>query len=172
MTAVSVVGEMDIERAVVVRTGMRPPGAGDGWLVTVDEDGEVVAAAPADRVRTDDPMAERDIIVLDAACPVAAALNSPAFAEVRWPPTVVVHAGDGIVGVWADEDLADVWPHRLDRGSVDIGLPGEVLIPRLRRRCGFRDKARCSERRDFVVRRDRAVPCGNPDGLTEHNFVW
>ncbi|WP_433393865.1 hypothetical protein [Micromonospora sp. KLBMP9576] len=170
---VSLVGEMEIRPAAVALPGQRPFEVRDDWIVTVDEGGtKVIAAVPAAMDCTGGPVAERDIIVVDAAWPVAAALNSQAFDEARWPPTVVVRAGDKIVGVWADEDLADVWPHRQARGSVDVGLPGDVRIPLLRRRCGFRDKARCSARRDFEARPHAAVQCSNPDGFADHHFVW
>src|SRR5579859_6915982 len=99
------IGDRDIEAAVTAGPGPVVPD-GARWTVVMDSGGEPAAAIAPGGGRV-----TANLVIVDAAVPVAAALASEALAGAADDAVVVMTSGPSVVGVWAREDLIDALVH-------------------------------------------------------------
>lgn len=161
------------------------------WIVVTNSDSQplgllhasTLARAPQSRRVLD--LAEAPAIVLPADLAISETLRTWPFRELAGALTdlggIIVVASDDDkrpLGVWADARLMSyVFAAVEPRGGsyADTALGGTINIGRLTRRCHYTDAAsgaKCSEIQSFPEKPDVMPPCGNPDGLTPHQFGW
>jgi hypothetical protein len=170
------VSDRDIAPAVVASAGTVMPDAAR-WTVVLDADAQpTVAIAPGGAA------VAVDLVVADAATPVAVALGSEALTYAAASTVVVVTRGTSIVGVWSGEDLIDALFHGATRGATtslpgslpgDIQLPGRIRKKDITRRCRHIEQARSCATVLVVPEKPEVMPrCPAQDGIGTHAFAW
>lgn len=165
------VADRDIEAAVTAGPGpVIPDGA--RWTVVLDGGGQPAAAiAPGGTSVTS------SLVVVDAALPVAAAVESNALASAPADTVVVVTSGSAVVGVWAGEDLIDALVHGATREVSplpgDIQLPGRIAKQDITRRCKHTEQGRACATVLVVPEKPDPMPsCPAQSGISAHVFAW
>lgn len=165
------IGDREIEAAVTAGPGpVIPDGA--RWTVVVDSGGEPAAAiAPGGGPVT------ANLVVVDAAVPLAAALTSEALAGASADTVVVVTNGPSVVGVWAREDLIDALVHGAVRevspAPGDLQLPGRIAKQDITRHCRHAEQGRACATVLVVPEKPDPMPsCPGQTGISPHVFEW
>jgi hypothetical protein len=90
------------------------------------------------------------------------------------PAGIVVFDGPDPRGVWAEDELLEkAAGMSQDRFANDTGLPGQIDIAKIVRRCRHSSgQARCSASITVDEKPDPMPACADPDGLGPHSFEW
>jgi hypothetical protein len=166
------VGDRDIAAAVTAAVGLVIPDA-TRWTVVVDSDGQPAAAiAPGGTSMT------VNLVMADAAVPLAVVVESDALADAPIDTIVVVTSGPSVIGVWAGDDLIDALVHGATRDASsalpgDIQLPGRILKQDITRHCRYAENG-CACATVLVVpeKPDPMPPCPAQTGISTHTFAW
>jgi hypothetical protein len=166
------VGDRDIVAAVTAAAGPVIPDA-SCWTVVMDSHGQPAAAiAPGGTSVT------ANLVIADAAVPLAVAVGSDALADAPTDTVVVVTSGPSVIGVWAGDDLIDALVHGATReaGNVlpgDIQLPGRIVKHDITRHCRHAENG-CACTTVLVVpeKPDPMPLCPAQTGISTHTFAW
>jgi hypothetical protein len=184
------VGDRDITPAVIASAGTIMPDAAR-WTVVLDADGQPVAA-----IAPGGASVAEDLVVADAATPIADALESEALAYATAGTVVVVTERTSVVGVWSGKDLIDALLHGATRGASrslpgplgslpsplgslpgsmpgDMQLPGRITKKDITRRCRHTEQAHSCATVLVVPEKPEVMPqCPAQDGISSHVFAW
>ena len=166
------VGDRDIVAAVTAAAGPVIPDA-TRWTVVIDSHGQPAAAiAPGGTSVT------ANLVMADAAVPLAALVESDALADAPADTVVVVTSGLSVAGVWAGDDLIDALVHGATREASsalpgDIQLPGRIVKQDITRHCRYAENG-CACATVLVVpeKPDPMPPCPAQTGISTHTFAW
>jgi hypothetical protein len=166
------VGDRDIQPAVTAPAGAITPDE-TCWTVVLDSRGQ-----PTTAISPGGTSVAEDLVVADAALPVAYLLQSEALAHATAGTIVAVTRESAVAGVWAGEDLIDALLHGATREASpafagDVLLPGVIAKKNITRRCQHTEQGISCVTVLVVPEKPEVMPqCPARDGTGAHLFAW
>jgi hypothetical protein len=166
------VSDRDIAPAVTAPAGPVIPDA-TRWTVVMDGDGH-----PAAAISPGGSSVTANLVVTDAAVPVAAVVGSDVLAAAPIDTAVVVTSGPSVVGVWSGDDLVNALLLGVtrDAGAAlpgDIQLPGRISKKDITRHCRHTEGGHaCATVLVVPEKPDPMPPCPAQAGVAAHTFAW